>query len=150
MKISEILTRHPVCIGITATLVQAAQQMKILDVGTLPVCSDDGLVLGIVTDRDIVIRGVAKELDLKTTRVGNIMSEDIISCFEDQDVAEAARLMEVWQVRRLPVLDREKKLVGIISLGDFAKRTGEIALTAEVLGQVSTPAALCEPAQLVA
>ena len=101
MKINEILTRHPACIGAAATLVQAALQMKILDVGMLPVCDNNRRVVGTVTDRDIAIRSVAKELDPQTTKVGDIMSEEIISCFEDQDVAEAARLMEVWQVRRL-------------------------------------------------
>ncbi len=67
--------------------------MKILDVGMLPVCDNNRRVVGTVTDRDIAIRSVAKELDPQTTKVGDIMSEEIISCFEDQDVAEAARLM---------------------------------------------------------
>ena len=150
MKIIEILTRYPSCIGAQATLVQAARQMKILDVGMLPVCDKDLRVIGAVTDRDIVTRGVAQEMESKTAVVQDIMTADVISCCEDQDVAEAARLMEAWQIRRLPVVNREKRLVGMVSLSDLAVRTKGDLLTSGVLEHVSTPPALCEPEQMVA
>jgi len=145
MKVSEILTRHPSCIAAGATIEQAARQMKILDVGMLPVCDNKQLVVGSVTDRDIVIRGVAQLMNLASTPVGQIMTSEIVCCFEDQDTAEAARLMEHHQVRRLPVLDRQNRLVGILSISDLLLRDRHDNLAGEVLERVSTPPSLIEP-----
>ena len=138
MKLGKLCTRDPQCIGPEAGLVEAARKMKSLDVGMLPVCENDRLI-GSVTDRDITVRGIAQGLDPGTTRVRAIMTPGIVYCFEDQDAKEAAQLMEEKQIRRLPVLNRDKRLVGILSLGDLAVRTGKDKLAGEVLERVSEP-----------
>jgi CBS domain-containing protein len=93
--------------------------MADLDVGALPVGENDRLV-GMISDRDITVRAVAKGLDPDKTTVRNAMSEHIRYCFEDEDTHQIAHQMGQWQVRRLPVLNRDKRLVGIVSLGDLA------------------------------
>lgn len=138
MKINEIITREPEVIRPDAFLVDAAQKMKSLDIGMLPVCDGDRLV-GMITDRDITVRGVAQGYDPKSTRVQDVMTPEVIYCFDDEDVKDVTKKMEEKQVRRLPVLDREKRLVGIVSLGDLAVRTGKEKLAGEVLERVSEP-----------
>lgn len=140
MKISEILTPNPQCISPETTLTMAAQKMKSLDVGMLPICENDRLV-GTLTDRDITIRSVASGANPNTTTVRDAMTRKIVYCFDDEDVEDAAELMEQKQIRRLPVLSRSKRLVGIVSLGDLAVRTQREKLAGEVLERVSEPAA---------
>ena len=138
MKVNEIITHDPQVIHPETALIEAAQKMKSLDIGMLPVCDGDRLV-GVITDRDITVRGVAQGYDPKTARVQEVMTPEVIYCFDDEDVKEAAKKMEEKQVRRLPVLNREKRLVGIVSLGDLAVRTGKEKLAGEVLERVSEP-----------
>jgi CBS domain-containing protein len=138
MQIKDVMTRDVQVIGPDATLQEAAGQMKSLDVGPLPVCDGRRLV-GMVTDRDVTVRAIAEGQDPKATRVSDVMTPDIIYCFEDQDVQEAARIMEQQQIRRLVVLDRSKNLVGIVSLGDLALEGADEDLTAETLERVSEP-----------
>ena len=138
MKVNEIITHDPEVIRPETALIEAAQKMKSLDIGMLPVCDGDRLV-GVITDRDITVRGVAQGSDPKTARVQEVMTPEVIYCFDDEDVKEAAKKMEEKQVRRLPVLNREKRLVGIVSLGDLAVRTGKEKLAGEVLERVSEP-----------
>ena len=138
MKVNEIITRDPQVIRPETALIEAAQKMKSLDIGMLPVCDGDRLV-GVITDRDITVRGVAQGSDPKTARVQEVMTSEVIYCFDDEDVKEAAKKMEEKKVRRLPVLNREKRLVGIVSLGDLAVRTGKEKLAGEVLERVSEP-----------
>jgi CBS domain-containing protein len=104
----------------------------------LPVC-DDGDVIGMLTDRDIAIRAVAEGRAPATTRVREIMSSHTVFVFDDQDVDEVVQVMEEHQIRRAPVLSREKKLVGIVSLGDIAV-DASAALSGEALKRVSQPA----------
>jgi CBS domain-containing protein len=139
MQLKDIMTPNPECIAPGATLQQAARRMRDLDVGSLPVCDNDRLA-GMITDRDITVRAIAEGNDPKTTRVREAMSEEIIYGFEDQDVEEAARLMEDKQIRRLAVLNRDKRLVGLVSLGDLAVESGDRAKAGEVLREVSEPA----------
>jgi CBS domain-containing protein len=106
----------------------------------LPVCDRDRLV-GMLTDRDIAVRAVAEGYDPWTDHVKDAMTPDIVYCFEDQDVKEAAQLMKEKQIRRLVVLNRDKRLVGIVSLGDLAVDTGDEKLAGETLEQISEPAA---------
>src|SRR3712207_8968 len=103
MKLSEIMTRNVEVVRPDATLQEAAQKMKNLDVGPLPVC-DGRKVQGMLTDRDITIRATAAGLDPKTTKVRDVMTPDVTYCFEDQDVQDAARIMGEQQIRRLIVL----------------------------------------------
>ena len=138
MKVNEVITHDPQVIRPETALIEAAKKMKSLDIGMLPVCDGDRLV-GVITDRDITVRGVAQGYDPKTARVQEVMTPEVIYCFDDEDVKEAAKKMEEKQVRRLPVLNREKRLVGIVSLGDLAVRTGKEKLAGEVLERVSEP-----------
>ena len=138
MKIREIMTPDAQCVGPDETLVDAASLMRQLDVGVLPVCTD-GDVVGMITDRDIAIRAVAEAKDAGTTKVGEIMSPGSVCVFDDQDVSDAVRVMEEHQIRRAPVMNRERGLVGIISLGDIAVGSST-DLSGEVLKHVSQPA----------
>lgn len=136
MKVKEIVTPNPQCISPDSSLCDAARKMKSLDVGILPICENDRLV-GTITDRDIAIRAVADGLDPKTATVRQVMSQGVVYCFEDRSIEEAAELMEQKQIRRLPVLNEQKRLVGIVSLGDLAVRTHKEKLAGEVLERVS-------------
>jgi CBS domain-containing protein len=133
------MTRDVEVIGSDASLAEAASKMKDLDVGLIPVC-DGGELKGTLTDRDITVRATAEGCDPSNTRVSDIMSQDIVYCFEDQEIEEAISLMEAQQIRRLPILSQEKRLVGIVSLGDLAVHSGQNELLGETLKEVSRPA----------
>ena len=119
MKVSELMTPDVELVQPDDTLHTAAKMMADLDTGALPVGENDRLV-GMITDRDITIRAVAEGRDPDKTTVRDAMSEHIRFCFEDEDTREVGRKMSQWAVRRLPVLNRDKRLVGIVSLGDLA------------------------------
>ena len=138
MQLKEIMTLDVTVIRPDLPLQTAAETMKTLDVGLLPVCDGDQLV-GMLTDRDITVRAVAEGRDASKTPVRDVMTPEIIYCFEDQEVREAAELMEEWQIRRLPILNRDKQLVGIVSLGDLAVYTGDEQLAGQTLEGVSEP-----------
>lgn len=123
MQLKDVMTTKVQLTDPTAKLKDAAMSMREGDFGLLPVGANDRLV-GTITDRDITVRAVAEGKDPNTTEVGEVMSEGIHYCFEDQEVEEAARLMSAAQVRRLPVLNRDKRLVGIVALADLATETG--------------------------
>jgi CBS domain-containing protein len=139
MQLQEIMTPGVEVISPDATIQEAAQKMQRLDVGPLPVCDGDQLV-GMLTDRDITVRAVAEGCDPTTTTVREVMSPDLVYGFADQEVQDATRLMEQYKIRRLPVLNRQKRLVGIVALGDLAVSPGNQPLAGEVLEQVSAPA----------
>jgi len=138
MQIKEIMTREPVVARPDATLREAAQMMRELDSGVLPIGEDDRL-LGMLTDRDITIRATAEGKDPNATPVREVMSSEVVSCFEDDDERDAAAKMEEHQLRRLVVLDRNEGLVGIVSLGDLAVYTTDDRLAGEVTEAVSEP-----------
>jgi CBS domain-containing protein len=138
MQLMEIMTRDVEVIHPNATVEEAAEKMEALDVGPLPVCDGDRLV-GMVTDRDITVRATAVGVDPGVVTVRDVMTPDVVYAFEDQDVREAARLMEQHQIRRLVVLDRDKRLVGIVSLGDLAEDTRDEQMSGQVLKGVSEP-----------
>jgi CBS domain-containing protein len=138
MLVKEIMTHNVECISPGDTLEQAAGKMEELDVGPLPVC-EGNRVVGMLTDRDITVRATAAGCDPKTTLVSDTMSQDIISCYEDQDVREAAKLMKEKQIRRLLVMNKANDLVGIISLGDLATEAEDSEQSGEVLKKVSEP-----------
>ena len=118
MKVSEAMTRDVRVASPDETIRQAAKTMASLDAGVLPVGENDHLI-GMITDRDIAIRGIAQGKGPKA-KVRDVMTEDVKYCFDDQEVEEVMRNMADIQVRRLPVLNRDKRLVGILSLGDIA------------------------------
>jgi CBS domain-containing protein len=138
MLVGEVMTRNVEVIGSNAPLIEAAAKMKNLDVGLIPVCEADELK-GTLTDRDITVRGVAEGYNPSETKVADIMSTDLTYCFEDDEIEAALNLMEKRQIRRLPVLSREKRLVGIVSLGDLAVHSGQKARLGETLEEVSQP-----------
>jgi CBS domain-containing protein len=142
MQIREIMTREVDVVAPNASVRDAAAKMKELDVGAIPVC-DGQKLSGLVTDRDITLRAVAEGRDPSKTRVSEVMSSEIAYCFEDNSVEQAAKLMESKQIRRLPILDRNKQLAGIVSLGDIAVRTEgsrQKDLAGEALEEISEPA----------
>ena len=118
MKVAELMTADVEIIRPDDTLQTAARMMADIEAGILPVGENDRLV-GMITDRDITVRAVAEGRDPDKTVVRDAMSSGIRFCFEDEASEEVARKMGAWQVRRLPVLNRDKRLVGIISLGDL-------------------------------
>jgi len=139
MQIKDVMTSNVEVIHPDAMLQDAAKKMRDLDVGSLPVCDGQRLV-GTLTDRDIVVRAIAEGRDPTATPVRMAMTSEVIYCFEDQAVEEAAKLMKEEQIRRLPILNRDKRLVGIVSLGDLAVDTGDKRMVGETLTKVSEPA----------
>jgi CBS domain-containing protein len=139
MDLREIMTRNVEVVDRHASLRDAAMKMRQLDVGLIPVCDGDRLK-GILTDRDITVRATAEGRDPIKTKVSEVMSTDISYCLEDQEVEEAVSLMEARQIRRLPILNKQKQLVGIVSLGDIAVHAGDRDLTGETLEEISAPA----------
>lgn len=136
--IKDVMTPQVETISPDATVEDAASRMKTLNVGVIPVCDEQGLV-GMLTDRDLVVRVLGERRDPKAVRVGEVMTPDIVYGFDDQDVQEAAALMADKQIRRLPVLNRKRELVGIVSLGDIAVHGRDQGLSGEVLEEVSQP-----------
>ena len=139
MELRDIMTRNVEVVNGDASLKEAATKMKKLDVGLIPVCDGDRLK-GLLTDRDITIRATANGRDPSKTKVNEVMSTDIAYCLEDQAVDEAVILMEARQIRRLPILNQDKQLVGIVSLADIAVHVGDRDLTGETLEEISEPA----------
>ena len=138
--VSQVMTRGVRTLSPTDTVVMAAKLMDELNVGVIPVCDGDKL-LGMVTDRDIVVRGVAQALD-SSTKLADVMSVNVRCATEVQDVDEVLGAMAKSQIRRMPVVDGKRKLVGIVSIGDIAaKDKGERLEVAASLGGISSPAA---------
>jgi CBS domain-containing protein len=138
MQLKDVMTPGVEVIAPEASIYEAAEKMSHLDIGPLPVCDGERLV-GMLTDRDITVRAVAAGRDPLTTPVRDVMTPDVVYGFDDQDIQDAARLMEQYQIRRLPVLNRSKQLVGMVALGDLAVHPGTQSVPAEVLEQVSEP-----------
>ncbi|WP_407179024.1 CBS domain-containing protein [Bradyrhizobium sp. STM 3562] len=136
MRVSEVMTADVQLCTPEDTVRDAAEAMWELDVGLLPVAEDDHLV-GMISDRDIAVRAIGKGRG-PDTRIRAVMTPDVKYCFDDQDVEEVSWNMGDIQVRRLPVLDRGKRLVGIVSLGDIARsQAGDV--TAASLHQICQP-----------
>jgi CBS domain-containing protein len=136
-KVSEVMSTDVQTISPDDTIEEAAQEMRDGDFGLVPVVEDEELV-GVVTDRDIAIRAVAEGKD-SSTPVSEVMSEGVVWANEDDSVEDAARIMSEHQIRRLPVVDSEQHLVGIVSLGDFAVDSSEIEPVVEALSDISRP-----------
>lgn len=138
--VADVMTRGVRTMSPSDTVARAAQAMDELNVGVIPVCDGDKLV-GMVTDRDIVVRGVAQECDVKTTKLTDVMSTHVRCATEDQDVDEILGEMADSQIRRMPVVDGQQRLVGIVSLGDIADKDPENEMDlAASLADISSPA----------
>ena len=136
-QVSELMTRGVRTLSPTDTVAFAAQAMDELDVGAIPVCDGKRLV-GMVTDRDIVLRVVAQARSFDTT-LSEIMTEDVLWCTEDDSAETVLDEMAGFQVRRLPVVDNDRHLVGILSLGDLATK-GDVVKAGDTLNIISQPA----------
>jgi CBS domain-containing protein len=136
MQVKDIMTRDVQVVSPDTSVFDAARKMRSFDIGCLPVCKNQRCV-GIFTDRDIVIRGVAEGRNLENTAAGDIMSTNIVHCSEDDDISTVIKLMEDKQLRRILVLDENKYPVGICSVGDVALDSGDLQLTGEVMHEVA-------------
>ena len=137
MQVKEVMTPRVTFVAPDAQIAEIASRMRDEDIGSVPVAENDRLV-GMVTDRDIVIRGLAGAGDARNMRARDVMSPKILYCTEDQSVEEVLKNMGEQQVRRLPVVDRDKRLVGVVSLGDLSKAAEKKAGGA--LKDISQPA----------
>jgi CBS domain-containing protein len=138
MQVKDIMTRDVEIARRDTLLSEAAERMRGHDIGMLPVCDGDQLV-GMVTDRDITVRATANKLHPEMVRCQDVMTPNVVFCFEDQDVADAGAIMQKHKIRRLPVVNRQRRLVGIISIGDIALGTGDTKLVGVSVQEISAP-----------
>ena len=136
-QLKDLMSRDVKVISPEMTIKDAAIKMRDGDFGMMPVGEVDRLI-GTISDRDIAVRAVAEGKDVGT-KVRDVMSEGIAWAYEDDSVEQAAQIMSERQVRRLPVVDRDKRLVGIVALGDFAVESSEIQPAAQALSEISKP-----------
>lgn len=139
MTCNEIMTTNPECCLPSDTVVKAAQLMKSEDVGPILIVTDNDnkKLTGIVTDRDLALKVVAEGRDPNATSVQEVMSENLVTCKEDDDVDKVLKLMEDHQIRRIPVVDGSDRLLGIIAQADVATRFGSASATAEMVKEIS-------------
>ena len=131
MKVKDMMHKGAEFVAPNAKLQAIAKKMRDHDIGAIPVC-EDGRPIGMVTDRDIAIRGLADGKDISALEARDVMTRDVIFCRDTEDAEDALRIMENNKVRRLPVLDDAEKLVGMVSLGDISH-----ALSRELTGEVT-------------
>jgi CBS domain-containing protein len=136
-QLKDVMSRDVKMVTPETTIREAAQQMRDGDFGMLPVAENDRMI-GAISDRDIAIRAIADDKG-PTTAVREVMSEGICWAYEDDSVEQGATIMSERQVRRLPIVNRDKRLVGIVSLGDFAVDSADIEPAAEALSGISQP-----------
>jgi CBS domain-containing protein len=131
MKVKDMMHKGVACLAPDATIKAVAMKMKELDVGAIPIAKNSQLA-GMITDRDIAIRCAANGKDLSKLTAGDIMTPGVVYCRDTEEVEDAVRLMESKQIRRLPVLDESKRMVGMVSLGDISH-----ALSQDIAGEVT-------------
>jgi CBS domain-containing protein len=129
------MTRDVECVFPDMLIQDVARIMRSMDVGFVPVCKNDRLI-GTVTDRDIVVRLVAEDRDLRNCRARDVMTEEVFWCYEDQTAEEVAQYMSTKEIRRVLILDRNKRLTGVISIGDLA-RAGEQRMAGETIRDIA-------------
>jgi CBS domain-containing protein len=138
MHIQDVMTADVSFVEPATSILEIARKMRDGDIGSTPVVEDERLV-GMVTDRDIVVRVIAEGGDVRTKTARDAMSPGVLYCFADQTVESVLESMGDQQIRRLPVIDRDKKLVGVVSLGDLAL-SGRRKAAGEALQEISQPA----------
>jgi CBS domain-containing protein len=141
MQVSEVMTREVETISPDASLQQAAAAMEAMGIGSLPVCAGGKRLIGVITDRDIVVRGVAAGLSPVDTQVKDCMTSEIDYAFCDEEADAVLERMKTLQVRRIAILDRDKKLAGIVSLGDIATepRAAALGSVGAAVAEISEP-----------
>ena len=138
MQVKDIMTRDVEVARRDTLVTDVAERMRGYDIGILPVCDGDQLV-GLVTDRDITVRATANKLHPELVRCQDVMTPNVVFCFEDQEVADAGAIMQDHKNRRVPVVNQQRRLVGIISIGDIALGTGDTKLVGVSIQEVSAP-----------
>jgi len=138
LKIKDIMTKNVAYLNPQATIVDAAKMMEQYNIGSVPVCDQSGVV-GIITDRDIVVRNIAQGKASQNTIVKDVMTANVTTVSSDMDVNEASRIMSQQQIRRLPVVENNK-VVGMVSLGDLAVDDRFYEEASEALSDISFPA----------
>lgn len=138
-KCSEVMTKNPVCCLPTDMVVDVAELMKGGNIGSIPVIENEQTkkLIGIVTDRDLALKVVAKGIDAKSTRVETVMTRKLVTCLADDDLQKALDAMAEHQLRRIPVVDADNKIVGIIAQADVATRIDQPEKTAEMVKEIS-------------
>ena len=138
-KCNEVMTKTPVCCLPNDNVAKAAELMKSENIGSIPVIENEQTqkLVGIVTDRDLALKIVADGLDAKSTKVEAVMTRKVVTCLADDDLQKALDAMAEHQLRRIPVVDDDNKIVGIISQADVATRADEPEKTAEVVKEIS-------------
>jgi CBS domain-containing protein len=138
-KCNEVMTKYPICCLPTDSVVKAAELMKSGNFGSIPVVEDDKTqkLVGIVTDRDLALTIVAEERDAKSTKVETIMTRQVVSCLADDDLQKVLDAMAKQQLRRIPIVDHDNKIVGIITQADVATRINQPEKTAEMVKEIS-------------
>lgn len=141
MKCEQVMTKNPVCCLQNDDVIKAAKHMKREDIGSLPIIEDDltKKLVGILTDRDLVIKVIAEGLVSQSTLVGQVMTRDVITCSKDDELQKAMDLMAENQLRRIPIVDSKKMIVGIISQADVATRQDQPEKTAAMVKEISQP-----------
>jgi len=139
MRCTEIMTSEPECCLPTDSVMKAARLMKSEDVGPIPIVADrdSKKLAGIITDRDLAIKVVAEGRDPNATSIQEVMTQDVVTCNEEDDVKQVLKLMEKHQVRRIPVVGRDDQLLGIIAQADVATRLGRDQLTGQMVEEIS-------------
>lgn len=138
MVVKELMTKNPISVSESTSIAETSKIMKDNDIGALPVINDQKNIVGIVTDRDIVIRTVAESIDINTP-VKNIMSSRVTSIEENKDVEQAISVMSTHRIRRLPVTGSDNKLVGMLSLGDIAITDDFMFEVSDMIYEISKP-----------
>jgi CBS domain-containing protein len=138
-KCNEVMTKNPVCCLPTDMVTKAADLMKSENIGSIPVIENEQTekLVGIVTDRDLALRIIAEGLDAKSTKVEAVMTRKVVSCLAGDDVQKALDAMSEHQLRRIPVVDNDNKVVGIIAQADVATRVDQPEKTAEIVKEIS-------------
>jgi CBS domain-containing protein len=134
--VKDVMSRDVEVISPDALITEAARRMRDGDFGMMPVGENDRMI-GTISDRDIVVRSVAESLDNNSVKVRDVMSDGIRWAYEDEPVERAAAIMGEYQIRRLPIVSRDKRLVGIVALGDIAVKKSEPAQAGEALAEIS-------------
>lgn len=138
-KCNEVMTKNPVCCLPSDMATKAAELMKSEQIGSIPVIENEQTkkLVGIVTDRDLTLRIVAEGLDAKSTKVDAVMTRKVVTCRPEDDLQKALDAMSEHQLRRIPVVDNDNKIVGIIAQADVATRVNQPQKTAEVVKEIS-------------
>ena len=138
-KCSEVMTKNPVCCLPDDMVIKAAELMKSSNIGSIPVIENEQTkkLVGIVTDRDLTLKIVAKGLDAKSTKVESVMTRKVVTCRAEDDLQKALDAMAEHQLRRIPVVDNDNKILGIIAQADVATRVNQPEKTAEMVKEIS-------------